>query len=448
MRTKFILLFLLTAAISLVASSQSVYQFRYKFSAVKDTISYRSIFVRLYDGSGILRIRYTDPDSRQDVLVEMDAEELQVTNANGLIDTSSLLYRITKQRTIWGNGKLKYDSLAIIFRYNPAIDFYEPAGIRSAQNYAGPLQDTFLFSKLLEKREVSKKLIAGFFSEDEEYFKTLPYETGTKGNVLTAAERKIKMHLIIVADTLDKEIAKACKLDVKKITGIFDSVAVKLGIQKSFTTVAGNNFNVKGVWASVNNIKLFSPNDIIVFYYTGHGFRKREERDQKIHFPYMKLKTDGGTRQEVYENSVNIQEIFTAIKKIGARFNLVISDCCNEDVLSSKSFGSRIGKVKSSGMDWSIENCKALFLKPMSILTTAADNGQRAAATVTDGSFYTQFLKLTIENNLSRLKKNANWDQVMTDTKNGTTKYAKSAPCPRQDDPTNKCFQEPYYIIR
>ncbi len=448
MRIKFILLFLLALVTGLVSSSQSVYQFRYKLSAVKDTVTYRSVFIRLYDGSGILRIRYTDPASRQDVLIEMDAEELPATDLNGVIDTSSLLYRITNQRTIWGNGKLKYDSLAIIFSYKPEVDFFEPTGIRSAPNYTGPLQDTFLFSKLMGKKELTKKFIAGFFSEDEEYFKSLPYETGTKGKTLTAAERKIKLHLIIVADTLDKEIARACKLDVKKMVGIFDSLVVKLGIQKSFNIVAGSQFTVKGVWASVKNIKLFSPNDIIVFYYTGHGFRKREERDQKIHFPYMKLKTDGGTRQEVYQNSINIQEIFSSIKKIGARFNLVISDCCNEDVLSSKSFGTRIGKVKSSGMDWSIDNCRALFLKPMSLLATAADNGQRAAGNINDGSFFTQFLKLTLENNLSRLKKNVTWDQVMTDAKTGTTKYAKSSPCPRENDPSNKCFQEPYYIIR
>ena len=446
MRIKFILLFLLALVTGLVSSSQSVYQFRYKFSFVKDTITYRSVFIRLYDGSGIFRIRYTDPSSRRDVLIEMDAEELQGTDTAGVIDTSSLNYRITNQRTIWGTGKLKYNSLLLIYKYNPVSDFFEPSGIRPALNLSRSLQDSFLFSKLMLKQELTIKFIGGFFSEDEEYFRSLSYESATKG--LSAAERKIKLHLIIVADTLDKEIAKACSLDVKKVIETFDALVLKLGIQKSYNIVAGSKFNVKSVWDAVKNIRLFSPNDIIIFYYTGHGFRKREERDQKIHFPYMKLKTDGGTRQEVYTSSINIQEIFSAIKKVGARFNLVISDCCNEDVLSSKSFGTRIGKVKSSGMDWSIDNCKSLFLRPMSILATAADNGQRAAGNIKDGSFFTQFFKMTLETNLSRLNTTPSWDKVLTDAKEGTIKFAKTAPCPRENDPSNKCFQEPYYIIR
>ena len=173
MRIKFILLFLLALVTGLVSSSQSVYQFRYKFSFVKDTITYRSVFIRLYDGSGIFRIRYTDPSSRRDVLIEMDAEELQGTDTAGVIDTSSLNYRITNQRTIWGTGKLKYNSLLLIYKYNPVSDFFEPSGIRPALNLSRSLQDSFLFSKLMLKQELTKKFIGGFFSEDEEYFRSL-----------------------------------------------------------------------------------------------------------------------------------------------------------------------------------------------------------------------------------------------------------------------------------
>ena len=447
MRAKFILFFLFAFATSLVANSQSVYQFRYKFSIDKDTSTYRSVFVRQYDGSGIFRVRYTDPASRKDMLLEMDVQELPFTDVKGNIDSSRLLYRITKQRTIWGSGKLKYDSLALIFSYNADSDYYEPSAIRTSQNFNMSLQDTFLLAKLMDKKELTRKFIAGYFTEDESYFKDLAYEGGSKG--LPAAEKNIKLHLVIVADTLDKEIAKACLLDIKKVTEIFDNLVVTLGIQKSYTLVSGKQFSVTGVKEAVNSIKLFSGNDIVVFYYTGHGFRKREEREQKIHFPYLKLTSVPGTRQDTYNNSISITEIFETIKSKKARFNLVISDCCNEDVLSSKSFGARIGNVKASNLDWSVENCRNLFLKRASILTTAADNGQRAAGTVKDGSYYTQFFKMILGNTLSRSTKNVRtWDQVLTDIRDGTIKFAKSAPCPREDDPSNKCFQEPYYIIK
>ena len=447
MRKKFILTFLFAVATGLAANSQSVYQFRYKFSTENDSVTYRSVFIRQYDGSGIFRIKYKDPATRQEMLVEMNAEELELYDTNGIIDSSRILFKTTKQRNVLGTGKFKYDSLGIVFKYNPVTDFYEPSGIRSSQNYKGPLQDTFLLAKLMEKQELSKRFVNGFFSEDESYFRDLIYEAGAKG--LPAAERKIKLHLVIVADTIDKEIGKACLLDVKKIVETFDNLVKTLGIQKSYPIVSGKKFSVNAVWEAVKNIKLFSPNDIIVFYYTGHGFRKREEVGKNIRFPYLKLKSDAGTRKETYDNSINITEIFDSVKNIGARFNLVISDCCNEDVLSSLSFGARIGKVKSSNMDWSIENCKNLFLKKASVLTTAADNGQRAAGYPKDGSYFTTFLNKALADNLSRMNKSLkNWHQVLTEARTGTIKFAKTADCPREGEPLNKCFQEPFYIIR
>ena len=371
------------------------------------------------------------------MLVEMDADELPVT------DTSILQYRIKNQRTIWGSGRFKYDSLALIFKYNAATDFFEPLGIRSAQNYSGPLQDTFLLSKLIENQGLTSNFLEGYFSKDESYFKDLVYEGGTKG--LPASEKNIKLHLVIVADTMDIKLGKICLKDIKNVEETFDNLVKTLGIQKTVSKIMGQQFGVNGVKEAIKNIKLLSPNDIIVFYYTGHGFMSWKERTEKNHWPYLKLKSGDVKMQEAYDNTINIMEIFDSIKTKGARFNLVISDCCNDALLSSFSFGNRIGKVKSSNMDWSIDNCKNLFLKKASILATAADNGQKAAGNLMDGSYFTKFLSEALRNNLSRTTKSLkNWDNVMIDAKTVTTQFAKTADCPGGI----KCSQDPYYIIR
>ena len=100
--------FLFAVATGLAANSQSVYQFRYKFSTENDSVTYRSVFIRQYDGSGIFRIKYKDPATRQEMLVEMNAEELELYDTNGIIDSSRILFKTTKQRKTRQCGRTVY----------------------------------------------------------------------------------------------------------------------------------------------------------------------------------------------------------------------------------------------------------------------------------------------------------------------------------------------------
>ncbi len=120
--------------------------------------------------------------------------------------------------------------------------------------------------------------------------------------------------------------------------------------------IFGKEFSKINVDNAINAISP-GPADIVVFYYSGHGFSNIKD---KYSFPYLDLRdksfqTYGGAY------TLNIEDIYNRIRAKGARLNLVFSDCCNSDPSQSSIITSDVAGTRSSSIGWNINNCKALF---------------------------------------------------------------------------------------
>jgi len=399
--------------------------------------------VRYDDGSGLLRLRYNAPQTAQLVLVEMDTEESQATDPrSGKTDTSLLLLTTSNPRLIIGDNSSGIALPSFQFGYNAVTGFYEPTGVTPAQAGAVIDKRTSFAASLMEGPALSREFVAAFFSADEDFYINL---FKSPGRGLTPAEQNMKLYLLVAADTLDEAIGSSCAMDMKRVVETFNGIAGFLGIKLVTRTIAGASYSKQNVQAAITGLKP-ARNDMVVFYYSGHGFRK--ETTQR--FPNIKLKTHHTTREDVLNNSLNMEDIFAAIKKKDARFNLILSDCCNNDIETPNSTGTKPGKTKSSGIQWDPDNCRRLFLNPtpQSILATAADNGQRASSNNDFGGFFSYYFKTSLENHCSKLKTNVSWDLVLQDAQTQTSYKAKHTYCDKPYIPANICNQYPYYIIR
>jgi Caspase domain len=436
---------LLAITVGIIADAQSVYQFQYNFHQPADSITYHAFFARYDDGSGLLRVRYTPPLTAQDVLVEMDIEENFITDTiSGKTDTTILFLKASSAaRYIIGDNKAAFNPPFFQFAYNKATGYYEPSGVTATQTNTAMSSSTSFIASLVERASLNKAFVSAFFSEDEDFYINL-FKNGTRG--LTPAEKNIKLYLLVVADILDSSIGASCNMDMGRALETFKGITSYLGITMIAKTISGADYSKKNVQAAISNLKPL-PNDIVVFYYSGHGFRKQEENRR---FPNIKLKTHHINRQDVYKNSLNIEDIFLSIQKKGARCNLVLSDCCNNDIETTNVIATKPGKTKGSGLEWNEDNCRNLFLNkaPISILATAADNGQRASSNNDFGGFFSYFFKTSMENYCSKLKNNVTWDLVLRDTKTQTIFKAQHTYCDKPYIPQNICNQYPYYIIR
>lgn len=444
--------------ISFTACCQSVYHFQYNFHQPDDSINYHAFFVMYDDGSGLLRLRYTIPLSGEDAVIEGDIEEEPVSGNNGITDTTQTLFRAVNPRIIIGDSKIKFNLPVFLFKYNPITNFIEPAGVISSnekQNMTVNSKTSFI-AELIQNEALNRNFVLQFFSEDEDFYANL-FNTKTRG--LSPVEKNMKMYLLVVADTLDKEIGSSCSKDMKRVVETFSGLTNFLGIKFFSKTISGNEYSKKNIQTAINNIKP-SANDIVIFYYSGHGFRLPENSRR---FPNLKLKNFRNDRRNFRDSilwinkdrqdnitySLNIEDIFNSIKAKKARFNLVLSDCCNNDIFSTNSTGSKPLKTKSSGVEWNEDNIRALFLNknPMSILATAAQSGQKASSNNDFGGFFSYFFKTSMENYCSKLKKDGTWDLILQDTQKQTSFKARHTYCDKPYIPENICQQYPDYKI-
>lgn len=455
MKPKFLLIIVL-ASICIPSFSQSIYSIQYNFHQPQDSNDYHAILIRYPDGGGLLRVRYINTSTQQDILIESDIDEQNAIDDSGMEDSTTLNLKTINPRIIRGDNDLKFDPVTIVFKYNSSNDFFEPADIsNNEKNIGSPSQHSFQW-QLMEGAALNKEFVSQFFSEDEDFYTNL-FKPVTKG--LSPLEKNIRLNLLIVADTMDASIGSSCAKDLQRAIETFRALTDYLGIKFLPKTVCGKDYSKVNVQSAINALRP-SANDIVVFYYTGHGFRLPEKpRD----FPNLKLKNFKNLRasfrdsiswikkdrQDNITYSLNMEDIFNSIRKKEARFNLVLSDCCNNDIFSVNAKGTKPGKTKGSGVEWNEDNIRALFLNknPMSILASAASSGQKATSNDDFGGFFSYFFKLSMENYCSKLKTNPTWDLIFQDAKTQTINKANHTYCDKPYIPANICQQTPVYKI-
>lgn len=438
------------------AESQSVYHFRYRINQAGDSLQYRAFLLRNDDGSGILRVRYSPGKGRDDVLVESPIEEYNPVGKNAEPDTGVLYIKAINPSFVLTDGNEIFNPPLFVFRYRPGSGYFEPDAVMTEKSVSADPATEFRW-ELYDRTAITREFVSDFFNTDDDFYINM-FRPLTRG--LSPAEKKVKMHLMVVADTLDKTLGKAILLDVKKVMETFEGISKFLGIRFLPVIVQGKNYGKTGVQAALSKLRtVVSPDDIVIFYYSGHGFRIPEKPGK---YPNLKLKNVITPRPASFRmandsliwvkkerdvnisSTLNLEEIFKTIRKMGARFNLVIGDCCNDDIFSVNIEGRKPANTKGSGIEWDEANLRSLFLNktPLSVIATAAKEGQRATATKNFGSFFTEFFKRSLESHSSRIRANVSWDLVLTQAKIKTSQHLWNT-CKEPKTAENGCVQNP-----
>jgi hypothetical protein len=440
MKVRFLLGFLLCLATSFTASAQSVYEIKYRFYNAGDTNTHDAFLVRYDDGTGFYRVRVYDDESKDYIVADLDMEEHYAVE-NGVTNYSKLYFKGKNAQIIKGDKTYDYAPEYFWFYKNKSTGLFEPWGVTSPDDDGKFVaQGKFLQApNLIQQDELTQVFVEKYFNTDEDFYKALFNDQATRD--LTPKEKATKMYIIAVANTEDDEIGISCQKDQARNIKTFTYLAEYLGIKSEVKQLDGANFSKANVEFTVNSLAP-SPNDIVVFCYSGHGFTIPANNRK---FPNIDLRSRPSDSYLDYYK--NIEDIFQDIKKKGARMNLVISDCCNNDPTSSNSIGSDIAQTRSSGLGWSMDNCRKLFMdpKPVSILMSSADVGEKASCNMTFGGFFSYYFKVAMENQFSQFKANASWDDVMADAAKQTSTKAEGTYCDIVHIPANICKQHPIF---
>ncbi len=442
MKLKVFLAFVVSITINTSVNAQSIFHLKYQFNKNAKAIIRQAFLVRFNNGTGFYRVSFYDAVVKRNIITELQTEEHFELNRDGTPNTNKLYLKGSNPKIIEGTTTGLYASEVFSFQKNPLTGIYEPSGV-SITDITGEVQGAFLENpKLVAEEELTIDFVSVFFKETDQFYKnTFNEQPDSRGNETKAT----KLYLIAVANTEAKDIGSSCLKDQKRNIKTFNTLAVFLGIQIIITTVEGNNYSKASVDRLIDSLKP-SASDIVVFCYSGHGFTI-PKKNKKQKFPNLDLRPM--STGNYLDHNLNIEDIFNRIKKKGARFNLVISDCCNDDPNATNNIGNDIAQTRDAGMRWSMENCSTLFMneKPMSVLMTSASVGERASGSVQDGGFFSLYFKTAMESHFSKFKTNVSWNDVFNDAKLETIKTAKAIYCPNVVENLCKKTQTPLYKI-
>jgi len=434
---KFLLcLFVLCSSFSY---SQTIFEFDYYFDVDKVRERYYAFMVRNDDGTGFMRVRYQESPKDPWILVDMDiVEHYYGDDPNDNIKTDSTIIVISggNPHVIIGSDTTQYDPDDLYFQYNPQTDDYEPLAVVSDGH-----EGVITAMRFLNEEDLTKERMSRYFTEKDDVFVNL-FEEATVRN-LTPQEKTTQLFLIIVANTEDISIGSTCAVDKDATYKTFNTLATFLGIQFVPKVIYGKEFSKVNVDNAISSIKP-NPNDIVIFYYSGHGFSNTKDN---YRFPFLDLR-DNISQPFGGAYALNIEDIYKRIKLKGARLNLVFSDCCNSDPSLSNVTTGDIATTRHSSLGWNVENCRALFMnnKPLSVLMTAASKGELSAGNSTGGIFTFNFRE-SLEKSFGPFYNNVSWDTLLKTAQIQTINKAKNTLCIQEDNSRKICVQNPAFKV-
>ncbi len=441
MKIKLFLMLIFALCISFSSKSQSLYYMQYRFTSIADTTLYHVFLVRYEDGTGFYRVTFYDELTLDNMVVDLDMEELYYKDKNGYVDKSKIYFKGSKPQIVYGDKDYHYYPERFWFKVDAHTGLYEPWAVTSPDE-KGTAQGAFVEPPvLLEQTDLTEDFVSNFFLKDEEFYKNLFTVTARS---LTPEQKTAQLHLVVVANTDDEIIGSTCVLDKDRTVKTFKDLAEFLGIGFQSKVIFGSNYNRQNVQNAVSAIAP-QKNDIVVFYYSGHGFKDANSNRQ---FPNMILTNK--SFENVDANSVNIEDVYNTIRNKGARLNLVFSDCCNNGPDDRASITCDVPRTRNSALGWNLENCKSLFMnsKPMSILMTAAQKGEMSTGNLTFGGFFTNQFRTNLTTYFGPFHQFPTWSTILEESKKTTTDQAENSRCSTSGEPTKTYKQHPVYRIQ
>lgn len=229
----------------------------------------------------------------------------------------------------------------------------------------------------------------------------------------------------IFADIDDPSIGFGNTKNVENVTNFVDYVSQVSGMEiaggapKVFT---GEDFSLNKVNNVIENLKC-NYQDIIIFYYAGHGGRANEDKSKSPQITF---------NSTIPEHFMPIEQIWYKIIDKGTHFCLVICDCGNapSDLFVPKEVSLfnilRLGgnALKTVNVPNDISCAGSLFYEKSYVLATACNEGENAYISLEGGLFTNTFLTQFYEYAKNGNKENANWTEFSHNVKIGDGKQS------------------------
>lgn len=250
--------------------------------------------------------------------------------------------------------------------------------------------------------------------------------------LFTLAVQSQTIHWLLFIDTTDPNVGEVDKYGREMLRDYFisevNAVLKHEGYKTDIKDIYGQQVSPETCKRVINNLKAESD-DIIVFYYIGHGGRPvgGSDYDRQHPFPQMCM------AQHNPEKFIPLEWVDEELSKKGARLAVTIGMCCNSysDNISIKdepAFSPNYGATSLSATK--IDRIKDLFLNHKGhLIATSSSPGQISSAVQVRNSgipnnpadyrdAYTYSIYHFFKNKMDVYKNTLTWDKFLADIRN------------------------------
>lgn len=448
----FIVAFILCCSFSSYAIT--IYEISYEFKGNTDFPKYTAMLVRYGNGTGFMRVKYFNKDFTETYVVNMEFDEAESrSKINGKFHLT-LQFKGKNPKYIVNTSKKKeneaYNPDLLWFKKLPSETNYVPWGVTSLNTDGSYEQGRIISMKLMNTADLTKAYVKSYFLESEPFYANLfnvndqkittPTTNPTNNTNPSPSTANTKIHFIVVANTEDARIGTSVVKDVTNFYSQIKDVSVFLNVPLNYIEIKGSKFGKANVESALNNLKP-GPNDIVIFYYSGHGYSNEQNTAQA--YPQFDLRQS--RFDDITVATLNAADVYNKIKAKNARLNLIITDCCNSNLGLLKPEGKNFAQTAKSLMSWEKSFCYDLFMKSKgSILATAAKKGQYAYGNADLGGYFTSNIITAMEKHLSKFQNSSpTWQEIISEAQAATVSLSLSNLCTA----ASSCRQDPVYFV-
>lgn len=187
------------------------------------------------------------------------------------------------------------------------------------------------------------------------------------------------LRAIIVCDTQADSIGKSVAADLTKVRQEVLKVSHYIGLEAKLSIFEKNNVNESVV--SYLEMQEVDPDDIVIFFFSGHGYRT----ESKV----------GNIWPNLYFTPINkgvdFYQIIQIINQKNPRLLIAIADCCNN--VMEENYAPSVLKngnlaLRTNRKDYTKHNYQTLFLKQAgTIIVSSSEPGEYSWATKSGGLY-------------------------------------------------------------
>ncbi len=211
------------------------------------------------------------------------------------------------------------------------------------------------------------------------------------------------LHSVIVADTMDESIGDSTAVDLSMMRKETSKIAQYTGLKLRETVLQGRLVEPHILLKVIDKLKVQSD-DVVVFYFSGHGFRSDSKTDNPWPNLYFSLRGEG----------VDLALVKEKIEAKKPRFILAIADVCNNEIpdLYSPPLVFKMFRYANSE-EIMQANYRALFLETEgTLIISSSEAGEFAWGTSYGGLFTLAFLQSL--DSAIRSSEYPDWEVILT----------------------------------